>query len=368
MLAFFALALFAHDEVRRAVWLSYISASYAGILPAFYTSDPTQAAAGWCCVAVLLSAPIMQFLTALMVLVSSLALAYECETQKSIATIILSNVALSFILELDNKVGLAVAVQDAAAAMSRPAADPDTALLCSTRLCSCGPMNVARMYGAVYMWLIGMLLLAEPVLLSPSLVRVVYGYLKMVNELKTTTKIGLPVGIRHVHLAPNTWLGEDYDRTTSWYAYEQMEHPEAGDAGLPGWLQGSWAKPMESVLSQQFMSLWIFSAVYAVTAAVFVVLLFGNLLPVPKAKRWGPVLLAVQVFLVVASTLLPSGLAVIVAPTLWFLAWIGMFVLWPLLHTERPKACCGCCGSCHHCSGHCPLCPDMCPGRCCCAC
>lgn len=117
LLTFLTMVVYVHDEVRKAVWLSYVAAAYSGILPSFYHTSASSAARPvaqlrlWhkLCIVV---APVLQFVTACTVLVSSLALCFTDETQTSIVTIILSNVALSFIVDLDNRIGGMLASQE----------------------------------------------------------------------------------------------------------------------------------------------------------------------------------------------------------------------------------------------------------------
>jgi len=102
--------------------------------------------------------------------------------------------------------------------------------------------------------------------------------------------------------------------------------------------------------------------------AFFVLLMFGNTLPTTQARRWGPVMLALQTLL---ALLMGFGLSVYRLAeyaSAGFTLWVGMFLLWPLLHRAAPRDYCGGCSCCCRSCGGCPLFPNACPGECCCSC
>jgi hypothetical protein len=117
VLAFFALVVFVHDEVRRASALCHVAAKAAGILPVFYAPDDWGARAKpvvhWSLQLVALFAPVLQLSVALLVLLSASLLAFTRENQVSNVQVIVNSVALGFILEIDNTIGLMVARQHA---------------------------------------------------------------------------------------------------------------------------------------------------------------------------------------------------------------------------------------------------------------
>jgi len=348
LLAFLALAVYVHEEVRKAVWLSYTAAAYSGILPSFYqipaslVARPDVQLRLWhkLCIAV---APIMQFLTACLVLASSLALTFTDETQTSIVTIILSNVALSFIVDLDNRIGAMLASQDQTAYVesleasgnilprvwphrlgsalhfglqaslrdesavrpmssgsdvvesSTEGSTPDLTLenLGSQYRWQCGIW--AKACGHCYMSLVGLLLLLEPLLLSP--VTVAYVYYSTLLLAKGN--------------APR-----DVAYLSATMAESLAESLHSRGAGMP-----------------------VFGAL---ASAMVVFLVFACVLPGPReAPMWGPALLAVQAALSVAAQIgttfaLPdfkfktTGVTLLV---LTVIAWLVLFAVWPLLHT-----------------------------------
>jgi len=69
LLALLALLIYAHEEVRKAAWLSYMAAACTGLLPDFYATDLSTASFATCRAALvwrvfMLLAPLMQMLTA----------------------------------------------------------------------------------------------------------------------------------------------------------------------------------------------------------------------------------------------------------------------------------------------------------------
>lgn len=125
LLAFLALVVYVQEEIRKAVWLSYVAAAYSRILPLFYQTDASVAARPvgvlplWCRV-VVLGAPLLQLVTGCMVLITSMLLSLHPETQQTLVTIVLSNVALSFIVDIGNRVGAMLASQQQIAASLPP--------------------------------------------------------------------------------------------------------------------------------------------------------------------------------------------------------------------------------------------------------
>ena len=121
MLVILAVAIYAQEEARRAAWLGYVAAALAGILPSFYhkpgvtTPRPVtyfaKGSVGWPFCLLALTAPLVQFLVVLFLLLSSAALSLVQEAQTSILSIVVNAVALTFILELDNKVGAVLLAQ-----------------------------------------------------------------------------------------------------------------------------------------------------------------------------------------------------------------------------------------------------------------
>jgi len=360
LLALLALLIYAHEEVRKAVWLSYVSAACTGLLPHFYATPLSTASFATCRAALvwrffMLLAPILQMLTALMVLISSVALTFNTETQNSIIQIIVSNVALTYILDLDNRVGAMLANQHQAAGMPHNPEDfsPTVAPAIANRkqkgrlqsipsvvkvvshvttwfhLIAVKLQPVTAILGAIlarakvalghmYMVLVGMMLLMEPLLLSHSFVANLY----LVFALRVL----------------------QYDDTVLFL----FRHPALLQVA-------HWSLPAMDLH-------YIF--VYLCAIMGFMWLFAGKMLPVTRSKRWCPVLLTTQVVLLPSATLAPMTFL----PLFWFAGWFGMFVLWPILHRSQPRKCSSRCSCCCHACGGCPLCSGTCPGNCCCEC
>jgi len=332
LLTFLAMVVYVHDEVRKAVWLSYVAAAYSGILPSFYQ---TSASSGACPTAQLrlwhklciIAAPVLQFVTACTVLVSSLALTFTHETQTSIVTIILSNVALSFIVDLDNRIGGMLASQEQVTSYAT-ATESGVQPVCTDGVSDDSthgpPGNCVNgregngvgsvcvdILGYCYMSLIGALLLLEPVLLSSNVVEAIVD-LRLPHEV--------------------------------WFVLVFLKGAHKLLYKLPSQLQLSVVETMWITVLPTALAIWLF---------------FGTIMPVAKSKWWGRTLLVVQLSLFALSSFFPAywfvlfkypqalhlGVANLKAfagpgvsfmfPFVWSVAWATMFVLWPLLHSWR---------------------------------
>lgn len=391
LLTFLALAVYVHHEVARAIWLGYVSALCAGVLPAFYKGagmpSSTTAVCGACVKVVLLCAPIMQAFTGLMVLVTSMALTFVKETQSSIIAIVLSNVALTFVLDLDNKIGEILAAQGSVANVWPPrASTPSTSTSAhytgartSTPGCRAtfaSPGFGSRVYTHLHNYS-DLLSAAIVAAISPAYKKLSFlgpvahgvlghcymaclGLVCFLEAVCMSSKMAwclcLLVGRKGFvdQLAPGIWFdwaeygyGVQLERFLMLHIWSRVEQIFA------------WSNPL-GFTPAEYISLGL---VYIFAVGLFVFLLHARMVPTPAAKRWGPVLLSLQVLVAVVSSMVGAlmGFVVFVAATL------GMFVIWPLLHREQPSECCsGCSGCCRPCGG-CPLCPS-CPGQCCCVC
>jgi hypothetical protein len=169
ILAFLAIAVFVHDEVRRAARLCQIAAVVAGILPAFFSTGNTARVEKrhWLLCCAVLCAPLLQLLTALMVLLSASLLSITQENQASNIQVVLNSVALGFVLEVDNKMGDMIASQQTRLAASRaPSQGMFKSASMSMREC-CRSSVLRSCMGHAYFALAGLMLTQEPVLLSP---------------------------------------------------------------------------------------------------------------------------------------------------------------------------------------------------------
>eukprot|EP00775_Hariotina_reticulata_P003601 gene3601-3866_t len=115
IVAFIALVIAVHDEVRRALRLCTVAAALTLILPEFFGRDsyrvPAEKKLPKLHGTLVLVTPVLQLLVALAVLLTGGALfLFEVTTMDRI-TIITNSVALCFVLELDNKVGAIMRAQ-----------------------------------------------------------------------------------------------------------------------------------------------------------------------------------------------------------------------------------------------------------------
>lgn len=349
VLACLALATYVHHEVMQAIWLGCVSAACCGILPAFYTTDLCRRVycgrLGVCKKVVMLAAPVLQQVAAIAVLVSSMGLTFITETQSSVVLIILGNVALSFILDLDNRVGVMLKTQ----AMR----DSDRQLISPTR-----PLKRARgglkhlaqyadvwaasgvcirFWGHVYTALLGFLLLAEPLFLAPATAWTIYAQLTL---LQTQSAQQTAVSDWTSYAAFSDFFMQMY------FGRLLSTHFDVATSLL-------WSLRIAGNRPDWFVA---FQVLYPCALGVFVFLLYSNTLIVTVARRWNPVLLTVQVIIAACAGNSLTGLACLAV------GWFGLFVLWPLLHRDPRDCCkgCSCCG--------CPKCQECCPGECCCAC
>jgi hypothetical protein len=165
LLAVMAVAVFVRDEVRRAATLCHTAAAVAGILPAFYTMSSSEGLCKshlhwWQCL-VVLCAPVLQLIIALLVLLSASMLSITQEMQASSIQVVLNSVALGYILEIDNKVGQMVAAQQHHWTTDHRVSSSlaSGAFGHGSRLTSC--------LGHVYFSVVGLFLTVEPALLAP---------------------------------------------------------------------------------------------------------------------------------------------------------------------------------------------------------
>jgi hypothetical protein len=353
LLAFLALVVYVQDEIRRAVLLCYVAAAYTGILPSFYQTNVSAAARPaailpfWCRVFIAV-APLLQFLTGCMVLLTSLALSFYPETQQTLASIVLTNVALSFILDLDNRIGAMLASQQHIGSLhQKQAATADAPLAHiahdDSMLGSVAATEALRsqrwhfwgnLCGHCYMSVVGFLLLLLPLLLAPNVAYTVY--------------VGIAELVR--------------DHVDDWWNVALLYTEKHGSGQQHDWLRIAVEPCTVGSCGPTVMRCATF-----LSTSLVIFLLFSKVLPVFKAERWGHSLLAVQTSLYVVvyfsniswmretvrsslsepkddlwwwdSKSLP-GAAVLF---LWVAAWLAMFVGWPAVHSwqGQKSSCCG---------------------------
>ena len=321
----------------------------------------------------------MQFFTSLMVLAASMALTNAPEAQTNVVNIILGNVALSFILDLDNRVGAILTaqgrpsrVEGAAGGVKHDIAAGGRQVGSTTGKQRCH----AVAFGYVYMAVIGLLLFVELMCWSPTLIGSIYRHAHKDGAPELLTSWAgsyVPLTCRLQPL--DAGVQEVQKQGRLWYLYTHRQSL-AGDLSVVSELYSNMRRlwgPTSYQHSLDFKLLVLFPC----ATALFVVLLFSNMLPPTEAKRFAPVLLAVQVCVAVLMCinvwrylfLRDSCLTLPVMCSPVIAAWLGMFVLWPLCHKPQAMQCRGCSCCCRSCGG-CPLpaCSNLCPGRCCCEC
>jgi hypothetical protein len=345
LMAFLVLAVYVHEEIVKAVRLGYLTAVFAGILPAFFSSD--QAAGADVAVgmtprvlscfgkSVMLFAPVLQLLTCFMVLTSSMALGFVQETQVSRVAIILSNVALTFILDVDNRIGSILAKTHGKVVGVSSGFGSGTTNGQSTG----GTMT--KLLGHAYMALLGLFILAEPMFLSP-----LFGW-ELYASIGGRVNKGLSLDRLWQRTALTAWtrmasMVSSYDRNEVYVAHVPSiglsNSAQAWNNDYNTSINMLTMMGKEQPLNELIGTTSYLIGLYSCGVALFVFLFFGDILPSPLAKRWAPVLLALQVVLGGLSCI-----TVIQVPfwsyfvlCMWVIAWVGMFVLWPSRH--RPPA------------------------------
>jgi hypothetical protein len=337
LLALVAIAVFVHDEVRRAVTFSHTAAAVSGILPYFYSTKSTKALnkahLHWSLTVVLLCAPVFQLFTALMVLLSASLLSLTQENQASSIQVVLNSVALGFVLESDNKVGQMIAVQQQQWAAAGP-------LLCiSVISMNLHGSRLRACFGHAYFAVVGLLLAIEPVMLAPhAAVMIVLG----VQMLR--------VGIWDLDMALKSFSLND--TWSTYVALQSLFNPPPVTFGG------------DMFYIQNYISLTshVVTAWYMLLVVGAVLLTFYKPLPT-AAVRWPRTLLLLQALTaaeaaVVALSIMPV-LAHIATACLVLCTWVCKFIIWPICHKEdasHPGPRCCCHGNCQQC---CTICCSM---------
>uniref|UniRef100_A0A383V3X2 Uncharacterized protein n=2 Tax=Tetradesmus obliquus TaxID=3088 RepID=A0A383V3X2_TETOB len=349
MLVIFALAVYALEEIRKAVNLSITAAACIQILPRFYLGESfsTCSAAGKGLQAVcygrwsriltpvlrmlVLAAPLCQHLIGLLVLLSGIDLTF-LRTNTDIVQIILDAAALIFLLELDSRVGTVLFEQHLRSvpsmksrALSRFASSnssgssfsslPRTAAdvvgsgggggrggfgsfskmvsMGQGKLSCRGLSAVVRMrLGHVYIALVGLLVLLQPLFLSS-------------------------ISMLGIH--------------TSFMVSNLLEW-KANRGPLTLWtLYGAQGLCITNSPSSLDYSVLLLPVVYPILVAAMVLLLCGNMLP-SMSHYWSLTMLTAQVTIGLAPHVLACGprSALLLLPVVVVVAWVVLFVAWPV--------------------------------------
>ena len=211
-----------------------------------------------------------------MVLMSSLALTFFPDTQASIVSIVLSNVALSFIVDLDNRVGVMLASQQQVAASGQES--KDTAWNGCGMVHHDGQQIWHNLCGYLYMSIVGILLLMEPIMLSPGVIYSVCGVVMVLLGSTGDFEPGggqpVPVNglynfIRQAGYTPSNWL----------------------------LMTNTYSTPPPA----------LFCCATILATSLLILLMFSKVLPQVKAKWWGLTLLLLQISLYVGAMFASEG-------------------------------------------------------------
>jgi hypothetical protein len=363
LIALLAIAVFVHDEVRRAVNLCHTAAAVAGILPSFYATSSTKnlnkaQVHSLLCIPVL-CAPLFQLLIALLVLLSASMLFITQEMQASSIQVVLNSVALGFVLEIDNKVGHMIAAQ-------QQLWSGGTVRISTFTLSNSPVSKLQSCMGHLYFACIGLFLTLEPVLLAPhAAVLVALGGLALSNSQYLESG-----AVTEQLIVSDTW---------SSYVFLKAFTGSGERATMPDWLVGI------AVTSG-----------YMLLVVALVLLLFYQPLPT-AAARWPQTFLALQALTACGAAgagMSYNEVGIFLAThfstgCLVFITWVCMFMVWPTCHKEDPQhtagphccchgtcrncctiCCTACCSSSHSTSDaqRCGSCCGTCCGNCCSAC
>jgi len=193
-----------------------------------------------------------------------------------------------------------------------------------------GPLLLA--VGYMYMAIVGCLLLSESLLLAPSPMSPMYVMLAMAVLKHDAIKLSsffwrAPAGstLESFILSRNTYFFKNNDL----YWNMLLLQDRLGTGEIRHFIRGA----------QWSTLFWL----YPCAVIGFMLMFFGNVLPVTRSKRWSPVLLLTQITLFAATSWLPwlfdrnfLGYMFLSLGS-WFVSWFGMFLLWPLLHRSQPR-------------------------------
>jgi uncharacterized membrane protein YhaH (DUF805 family) len=278
----------------------------------------------------MLSAPVLQLTTALLVLLSASMLQLIPETQASSIQVVLNSVALGFILEVDNKVGQMIAAQhELWAAAHAPQSSMAHSYAAKGSVVNGGLVRCfTSSMGHAYFAVVGLLLCLEPVLLAPH---------AAVAILAIATK-SIEYG---VYVDPVRFSQVVQGLTNSWSAFLAVKNYKSKEEEYD-----------YSTEMREYDLSTAMAGVYGVVVLAIVLLLFHKPLP-SAARRWPYVLLTLQAVTAVVAAIYP------LAPTLdmhfcslsmVFVTWLCMFIVWPICHKEKqPDRICCCHGNCESC-------------------
>lgn len=382
MVSYLVMLVVSFNEVRQALHLLVYAAAAAGALPPFYDPELLQQrqacgfhadlSNGSACF--VLFAPILQLLVAFVVMTCGGGLLMLTDQQNNRATIVFSAVALAFIVELDDRIGLIMRMQQPWVPR-RDRASPRVAATSSgsTTAAWCKPWVGHAVFGIV-----GLLLLSHSLLVAPQTPAQIMAFF-------TTTWAyigrGLPAtGASTLHdwsfddrwrdgltynflLDPKIRAVDFIDTSTIWNTYALLGF--AGLTRLPTDPGGLGLVAVNGPIDRT--GAIVMCSMYLLVSVLTVSLLCHSLLPC-KAPHWRWALTCVQVVLVIVAQLqhltgyksspevqsdggtiwVPSprndisadpmeaqSCGFLIVLIMLFVSWLAMFVLWPLLFWAR---------------------------------
>lgn len=373
MVSYLVMLVVSFNEVRQALHLLVYAAAAAGALPSFYTPVLWQQGKVPCfhcdlsqgSVCFIMFAPVLQLLVAFVVMCCGGGLLLITDQQNSRASIIFNAVALAFIVEIDDRIGLIMRMQQPWMPQRDRARPSDAA----------GTVALYRPWtGHAVFGIVGLLLLSHSLLVAPQTPAQVLAFFTTTWAYIVQHKPAAGASVLrdwsfndnwrdgmtyNFFLDPTVRAGDYIDMTTIWNIYAFW-----GFAGLCSRLTD---KNDQLAVPISRSGAIVMCSMYLLVAVFMVLLLCHSLLP-SKAIHWRWVLTCVQVVLVVVAQLqyltwtknvpevqtagrmdwvsrrrTPNSddpmevqrFGFLVVLSILFVSWLAMFVLWPFFYWAR---------------------------------
>jgi hypothetical protein len=308
MVSYLVMLVVSFNEVRQALHLLVYAAAAAGALPSFYTPLLWQQGKGpglyrylsQGSVCFIMFAPVLQLLVAFVVMCCGGGLLLITDQQNNRASIVFNAVALAFIVELDDRIGLIMRMQQPWMPQRDRAGPSDAA----------GTVALYRPWtGHAVFGIVGLLLLSHSLLVAPQTPAQVLAFFTTTwayivqhkpaggaSVLRdwTFNKKWVDGMTYNFFLDPTVRAGDYIDMTTIWDIYAFW-----GFAGLCRRLTD---KNDQLAVPISRSGAIVMCSMYLLVSVVMVLLLCHSLLPC-KAAHWRWVLTCVQVVQVVAAQL-----------------------------------------------------------------
>jgi hypothetical protein len=349
MLVIFALAVYALEEIRKAVNLSITAAACIQILPRFYLGESFSSCSSagkglqavcygkWSRVMtpvlrmLVLAAPLCQHLIGLLVLLSGIDLTF-LRTNTDIVQIILDAAALIFLLELDSRVGTVLFEQHlrSVPSMKSRALSKLASNNGSSSFGGMLPRTAADLgsSGGVFGGFSKMVSMGQGRLSCRSLSAVVRMRLGHVY----IAVVGLFVLFQPLFLSSISMLGIHAS-----FMVGNLQEWKANRGPLTLWtLYGDQGLCIANSHALLDYSPLLLPVVYPILVAAMVLLLCGNMLP-SVCHYWSLTMLTSQVVIGLAPHILACGprSALLLLPAVVVVAWVVLFVVWPVWWDRR---------------------------------